>query len=133
MNITIEKGEGNLMALYEDEYIVIKQRDMSEINTMFAGAGVQLRLELKNVSEEPLRVSAVDITANGVTVEKSELLEGELRPGKRSYSDVHFYYKSFPDGKIKKLDDIKDITFGVKYEIGDTGVKKINGPVSVEV
>ncbi len=120
-------------ALYEDEYIVIKQKDTSEINTMFAGAGVQLRLELKNVSDTPLRVSAVDVTANGVKVEKSELLEGELRPGKRSYSDVHFYYKSFPDGSVKSLGDIKEVTFSVKYEIGDTGVKKINGPVSVEL
>ena len=120
-------------ALYEDEYIIIKQRDTSEINTMFAGAGAQFRLELKNVSDEPLRVSAVDITANGVAVEKSELLEGELKPGKRSYSDVHFYYKSFPDGGIKSLNDIKEVTFSVKYEIGDTGVRKINGPVSVEV
>ena len=120
-------------AIYEDEYIIIKHNDTSEINTMFAGAGVQLRLELKNISDAPLRVSAVDITVNGVTVEKSELLEGELRPGKRSYSDVHFYYKSFPDGKVRSMNDIKDVTFGVKYEIGDTGVKKINGPVSVEI
>ena len=120
-------------ALYEDEYIIIKQTDTSEINTMGAGAGVQFRLELKNVSDEALRVSAVDITANGVQVEKSELLEGTLRPGKRSYSDVHFYYRSFPGGKIKSLNDIKEVTFSVKYEIGDTGVRKINGPVSVEV
>ena len=120
-------------ALYEDEYIIIKHTDTSEINTMFAGAGVQFRLEMKNVSDTPLRVSAVDITANGTMIEKSELLEGELRPGKRSYSDVHFYYKSFSDGKVKSLADIKDVTFSIKYEIGDTGVRKINGPVSVEV
>ncbi len=119
--------------LYEDEYIVIKQKDISEISTMFAGAGAQFRMELKNVSDTPLRVSAVDITANGIAVEKSELLEGELRPGMRSYSDVHFYYKAFPDGSVKTLADIKDVSFSVKYEIGDTGVKKINGPVSVEI
>ena len=119
--------------LYEDEYIKVKQLSISEINTIFAGAGADFKLELENMSDTDLRVSAVDITVNGVQVEKSELLKGELRPGNKRECAVHFYYKAFSDGCVKKLDDIKDVTFGIKYEIGDTGVKKINGPLEIEL
>lgn len=121
------------MALYEDEYIKVSQTGVSEINTIFAGAGVEIGVELENLTDTPLRVSAVDITVNGVKVEKSELLKGELRPNKKGTAAVHFYYKAFEDGSVKKMNDIKEVTFGIKYEIGDTGVKKINGPLTAEL
>lgn len=118
------------MALYQDEYIKVTQTDVSEINTIFAGSGMEVGLEIENLSADSLRVSAVDITANGVQVEKSELLKGELRPGNKRSVAVHFYYKAFADGSVKTVSDVKDVSFGIKYEIGDTGVKKINGPLN---
>lgn len=116
--------------IYEDEYVRVAYKGCSEINTVFSGDGAEYKLRIENVSNEKLRVSAADITANGVMVEKSELLDGELKPGKKSYGGVHFYYKMFND--VKSAEDLKDVNFNIKYEIGDSGVKKINGPIKIE-
>lgn len=117
------------MALYEDEYINVEYIDVSAINNMFSGDGAEILLEIRNISEEKLRISAVNIMIKGTMVEKSELLTGELLPGKKTNNAIHIYFKACEG--IKKLSDITDVTFGIKYEIGDTGVKKINGPIEI--
>lgn len=116
--------------IYEDEYVRVAYKGSSEISTVFGGDGAEFKLRIENVSNDKLRVSAADITANGKLVEKSELLDGELAPGKKSYGGVHFYYKSLEN--VKSIEDLKDVQFSIKYEIGDTGVKKINGPITIE-
>lgn len=119
--------------LYTDEYIDVTYIETDEISTVFAGYGAEVGLEIKNNSDENLRVSAVGIMVDGVAIEKSELLESFLMPGKKKQTGVHFYYKAFPAGNVKSLADVKNVTFSIKYEIGDTGVKKINGPVNIEL